>query len=85
MPRAAPRMPLAAPRWAAHLVVATLFGLAHGLDHALPIGVLSLVFGYLREKHGSLLPSVLAHACHNGIMVAVFVAWPPLLDLFYAL
>jgi len=74
----------AAPRWAAHLVVATLFGLAHGLGHALPIGVLSLVFGYLREKHGSLLPSVLAHACHNGIMVTVSLTWPELLDLFYA-
>ncbi|NJR42338.1 MAG: CPBP family intramembrane metalloprotease, partial [Akkermansiaceae bacterium] len=32
-----------------------------------PIGVLSLLFGYLRQRHGSLWPSVLAHALHNAL------------------
>jgi len=72
------------PKWAVHVVVATLFGLAHGLGHALPIGVLSLVFGYLRQKNGSLLPSIVAHALHNGLTVALIVLWPELLDLLYA-
>ena len=74
----------ALPSWGTQAVVATLFGLAHGLAHALPIGVLSLVFGYLRQRHGSLLPSMLAHAAHNGITVTVVVCWPGTLDLLYA-
>ena len=73
-----------APRALAHLVTAALFGLAHGLGHALPIAFLSLLFGHLRERHGALLPAMLAHALHNGLTVAVFVCWPELLDLFYA-
>lgn len=74
----------ALPKWGVHLIVATLFGLAHGLGHAVPIGVLSLVFGYLRQQHGSLLPSICAHALHNGLTVASIVLWPGLLDLLYA-
>lgn len=66
-----------------HIVTATLFGLVHGLDHALPIGVLSLLFGYLRAHYRSLLPSVLAHATHNGLTLLLVVTWPELLDLFY--
>ena len=81
-PRAAVERAL--PSWGTQAVVATLFGLAHGLAHALPIGVLSLVFGYLRQRHGSLLPSMLAHAAHNGITVTVVVCWPGTLDLLYA-
>ncbi|MCK5941345.1 MAG: CPBP family intramembrane metalloprotease [Planctomycetes bacterium] len=73
-----------APPWLTQLVVATLFGLAHGLDHAVPIGFLSLGFGYLRQRHGSLLPSMLAHALHNALMVGLIVQWPGLLDLLYA-
>ncbi|MFN3240936.1 MAG: lysostaphin resistance A-like protein [Planctomycetota bacterium] len=72
------------PKWGAHLLVASLFGLAHGLDHALPIAVLALVFGYLRQRQGSLLPSICAHALHNGLTVAAIVCWPGLLDLLYA-
>lgn len=72
------------PLWLTQAVVAALFGLAHGLEHALPIGVLSLVFGHLRGRTGSLLPSTVAHALHNGATVAVAVGWPSLLDLLYA-
>ena len=46
--------------------------------------VLSLVFGYLRMRHRSLYPSMLAHMLHNAITIAVVVQWPGLLDLFYA-
>ncbi|MGC6488130.1 MAG: CPBP family intramembrane glutamic endopeptidase [Planctomycetota bacterium] len=74
----------ALPRGLTQLVVAALFGLAHGVEHALPIGALSLVFGHLRARTGSLLPSTLAHAAHNGLTVAVVVWWPHLLDLLYA-
>lgn len=71
------------PMWATQLVTALLFGLAHGPGHALPIGVLSLLFGYLRQRHGSLLPGMLAHALHNALTLLLVVSWPPLLDLLY--
>ena len=74
----------AAPRAVAHAVVAIAFGLAHGVDHAVPVGFLSLLFGYLRQRHDGLLPAVLAHAVHNAAMITVFVLCPDLLDLFYA-
>ncbi|MFK7743223.1 MAG: lysostaphin resistance A-like protein [Planctomycetota bacterium] len=76
------RLPM--PMWATQAVVAVLFGLVHGLPHALPIAVLSLVFGRLRARHGSLLPSMLAHALHNSITIGLLIVWPELLDLFYA-
>jgi membrane protease YdiL (CAAX protease family) len=71
------------PMWATQLVTATLFGLVHGAGHALPIGVLSLLFGYLRQRYGSIWPSMLAHIVHNGITLVLFCSWPGLLDLFY--
>jgi membrane protease YdiL (CAAX protease family) len=71
------------PLWAVHLVTATLFGLAHGLEHALPIAVLSLLFGYLRQRYRSLWPSILAHMLHNSIILALVCAWPGFLDLYY--
>lgn len=74
---------LVAPMWLAQVVTATLFGLVHGLGHALPIGLLSLLFGYLRQRHRSLLPSMLAHALHNGVTLALLLTWPDLLNLFY--
>ena len=74
----------AMPKLGTHLVVAGLFGLVHGLGHAVPVAVLSLLFGYLRQRHDGLLPAILAHALHNGSMIAVFVLCPDLLDLLYA-
>jgi len=71
--------------WATQLVTATLFGLVHGLGHAIPIGVLSLLFGYLRQRYRSLWPSIMAHMVHNGLTVTLIVTWPGLLDLFYNL
>lgn len=71
------------PMWGAQLVTATLFGLVHGWDYAVPVGVLSLFFGYLRQRYGSLFPSILAHAVHNGVTVGVVMTWPSALDLFH--
>ena len=71
------------PMWATHLLTAGLFGLVHGLDYALPIGVLALLFGYLRHRCGSLLPSIFAHALHNGLTVALTVCWPEHLEWLY--
>jgi len=71
------------PALATHLATAVLFGLAHGLDYALPIGILALLFGWLRARYQSLLPSILAHAVHNGLTVAITIAWPGSLELMY--
>ncbi len=74
---------LVLPRWATQIATATVFGLLHGPAYALPIGVLSLYFGWQRAKNGSLLPSILAHAVHNGLTVAVTVLWPGHLEHLY--
>lgn len=71
------------PRRVAHVTTAVAFGAVHGAGYALPIGVLALFFGWLRARHGSLLPSILAHAVHNALTVGVTMAWPGHLDLLY--
>jgi membrane protease YdiL (CAAX protease family) len=71
------------PAPATQLLTAAAFGAVHGAHYALPIGVLALLFGWLRARHGSLLPSMLAHAVHNGVTVVVTVGWPGHLDLLY--
>jgi membrane protease YdiL (CAAX protease family) len=34
-------------------------------------------------RHGSLWPSVFAHAVHNAVTVVITVAWPETLELLY--
>ena len=72
------------PRWAAIAAVAALFGLVHTLPYALPLALLGGLFGWLVDRHGSLLPAVVAHSLHNGLTVAVTVIWPQSLDLLYS-
>lgn len=72
-----------APRPVVHVATAVAFGAVHGAGYALPIGVLALFFGWLRARHGSLLPSILAHAGHNALTVGVTMAWPGHLELLY--
>jgi membrane protease YdiL (CAAX protease family) len=62
---------------------ALLFGLGHGLAYALPIGLLGAFFGWLVQRHASLLPAIVAHALHNAVTVAAMVAWPPMFDWMY--
>lgn len=69
--------------WPAQLLTAAAFGLVHGPYYALPIGCLSLLFGWLRCRYRALLPSVLAHGVHNGLTIAVTVAWPGHLQWLY--
>lgn len=69
--------------WPAIGAGALLFGLLHGLDYALPIAALGVFFGWLRERSGSLLPSMVAHGLHNAVVVFVTVCWPATLDWLY--
>jgi membrane protease YdiL (CAAX protease family) len=71
------------PSWGAQAITAILFGLVHGLDYALPLALLGWFFGWLRLRHGALLPSMFAHALHNALVVALTCAWPASLDLLY--
>jgi membrane protease YdiL (CAAX protease family) len=71
------------PHWPAQLVTAAVFGYVHGPAYALPIGVLGLLFGWLRTRHGALWPSMLAHAVHNGLTVTVTLLWPGHLEWLY--
>ncbi|MEZ5966282.1 MAG: type II CAAX endopeptidase family protein [Planctomycetota bacterium] len=53
-------------------VTAALFALLHGLNGGYLLEVPhrfvgGLLFGWLRARSGSLLPSVVAHALHNGV------------------
>ena len=64
------------PRQLANVLTAIAFGLMHGRDFALPATALGLCFGWLRLRHQSLLPSMLAHALHNALVVGVTFAWP---------
>jgi len=72
------------PAWGAIGIAATAFGAVHGLPYALPIGVLGCLFGWLRAHHGTLLPSMLAHAVHNSLITLVTVLWPESIDLLYS-
>src|SRR5262249_4791075 len=67
----------------AQLVTAAVFGAAHFGGYQLPIGVLGLLFGWLRVRYGALAPGMLAHALHNALTVAVALWWPHALDLMY--
>lgn len=73
---------LLAPRLA-DVCTAALFGLVHGLDYALPMAVLGLVFGHLRRRHASLWPSMCAHMLHNGLVFAVALFAPAALAWMY--
>ncbi|MFO1051007.1 MAG: type II CAAX endopeptidase family protein [Planctomycetota bacterium] len=62
---------------------ALAFGAIHMPDGSyllLPITLLGLLFGWLRERTGGLRASFLAHALHNSIMLAIVIAAPNLLD-----
>jgi hypothetical protein len=66
------------PTGATVVLTALLFGLSHGWLYAFPTFLLGLLFGVLRERHGSLLAPALAHVVHNTTMVATTLLLPSL-------
>lgn len=58
------------------LVSSALFGLLHGLDIALPLGLLGAFFYWLRVRFGGLAAPMIAHACHNGVTIMAAAAAP---------
>jgi membrane protease YdiL (CAAX protease family) len=74
---------LVLPGWAGLVATAAIFGYVHTLPCALPIALLGLFLGWLRQRHGSLWPSILAHGLHNAVVVLVTVLWPASLPWMY--
>jgi len=66
--------PWAARSWrgvtSANLLTSILFVLAHLFHHPLPLAALtflpSLLFGYFRDRHASVYPSMALHALYNA-------------------
>ena len=71
------------PTTTAVVVAAVLFGLAHDVEYAVPIGFLGLLFGVLKERCGCLAVSVFAHALHNTITVVLVICFPQILVWLY--
>jgi membrane protease YdiL (CAAX protease family) len=67
----------------AQLVTAAAFGAVHFGGYQLPIGVLGLLFGWLRVRYSALAPGMLAHALHNALTFAVALCWPHAIELMY--
>lgn len=70
------------PRGLAVLATAVLFGLAHGLMFAVPIGMLGLLFAALRERFTCLEAPVFVHALHNTATIVVTWIFPSVLHPF---
>lgn len=59
-------------KWAL-ILSAAFFSLIHQNAFAfLPVFVLGLALGYLYEKRGTLIPSIVLHVVHNSIFIAYF-------------
>lgn len=62
--------PLAGPLSRANIATSLLFALLHLPAHpwgwAAAVAVPSLLFGLLRERHGSIVPGLLAHVYYNA-------------------
>ena len=62
------------------LLVSLVFGLAHGLDHFIPIAFMGVLLGWLRVRYRSLWPPVLLHAMNNIFVIIVLYLYPELLS-----
>jgi membrane protease YdiL (CAAX protease family) len=57
------------------IITAALFGVLHWTEYsgvwqyAAAITILGIVFGWIRARTNSLVPSTIMHACHNGVAV----------------
>ena len=62
---------------------AILFGLMHGVLYAVPLALLGVLFGWLRERTGGLLVPLVVHALHNGLALGLCLAFPELMKRVY--
>jgi membrane protease YdiL (CAAX protease family) len=70
-----PSFARAMPLWAAVLLSALIFGLAHAdLGSLLPLCAIGLVLGIIRWRAGSSWPGIALHAVNNGVATIVILA-----------
>ncbi len=66
-------------RWAAIAISSLFFGVTHSLlQQSLSAFVVGLVIGYIAVRTGSILPGMLFHLTHNGLLVSASRFWPSL-------
>jgi sodium transport system permease protein len=59
-------------RWMAIVLSSVLFGLAHGIiQQSLLACLLGMLIAFVAVQTGSLLPAILYHVTHNGLMVGI--------------
>lgn len=63
------------------LLTSAIFGLIHSLENALPLALLGLLFGWLRERNGGLAAPIMVHMLHNVLTVVAVVLFPSLLGV----
>ncbi len=57
------------------LITAAIFGSAHGAEYKwtwqyiLAVGIVGFVFGWVRERTDSIIPSTVMHGCYNAVFV----------------
>jgi len=66
------------------LVTSVLFGLLHGPQYAIPIGLLGLCFGALRERFDSVAVGAVAHMVHNSLTCGVTLVFPEMFEWVYS-
>ena len=65
-------------RWPASITTSLLFGFMHGVDIGLPLALMGLFFGYLRDRDGGMVVPIAAHVLHNSVTVGSALGWPEL-------
>ncbi len=75
---------LLAGKGTALALTSILFGLMHGLIYALPITLLGLYFGYLRQRSLGLAGPILAHMLHNSLTVGITLCFPEFVARLYS-
>ncbi len=64
-------------KWRAIVITSLFFGITHALlQQSIVAFLLGLVLGYIAVQTGSLLPSILYHVTHNGLLVLTMFFTP---------
>lgn len=73
-------------RWRAIVLTSLLFAMAHAIfQQSIAAFIIGIPIGYLAVQTGSLLPPIVFHACHNGLLIASTRIPPEASDQYPAL
>ncbi|MBU0756251.1 MAG: CPBP family intramembrane metalloprotease [Planctomycetes bacterium] len=59
--------------WPSILLSSVFFGSMHEIQAIFPVIALGCILGWLRERTGSIFPSILVHIVHNTLMLFVLI------------